>query len=60
MATAVTGPLAQLHSMKAQNPFLDLGETDKLLGFFYIGVVAIPSVAGKRRPIEEKVEWVRG
>jgi len=35
-----------------------LGEADKLLGFFYIGHVAIPSPMGKRRPIEEKVEWV--
>jgi nitroreductase len=37
-----------------------LSAPDKLLGFFYIGHVAIPSPAGKRKPIEEKVEWVTG
>ncbi len=31
---------------------------DKLLGFFYIGHVAIPSPKGVRKPINEKVEWV--
>jgi len=35
-----------------------LAAPDKLLGFFYIGYVAIPSPKGKRKPIEEKVEWV--
>ncbi|RYF82243.1 MAG: nitroreductase, partial [Chitinophagaceae bacterium] len=39
--------------------FFGLGEDDKLLGFFYLGQVAVPSTAGKRKPIEEKVEWVR-
>jgi nitroreductase len=41
-------------------PFFGLEEDDKLLGFFYIGHVAVPSPAGKRRPLEEKVKWVRG
>src|SRR4051794_21691926 len=41
-------------------PFFGLGEDDRLLGFFYMGYVAIPSPAGTRRPLEEKVEWVRG
>jgi len=40
--------------------FFGLGEDDKLLGFFYLGQVAVHSTAGKRKPIEEKVEWVRG
>jgi nitroreductase len=52
--------------------FFGLGEDDKLLGFFYLGHIAVPSPAGKRKPIEvpspagkrkpieEKVEWVRG
>jgi len=40
--------------------FFGLGEDDKLMGFFYLGHVAVPSATGKRRPIEEKVEWVRG
>lgn len=40
-------------------PFFGLDDDDKLLGFFYIGYVAVPSPQGKRKPIEEKVEWVR-
>ncbi len=39
-------------------PFFGLGEQDKLLGFFYIGYIAIPSGTAKRKPIEEKVTWV--
>ena len=35
-----------------------LGEEDKLLGFFYIGHIAIPSPAAKRKPLIEKVIWV--
>ena len=41
-------------------PFFGLEEDDKLLGFFYLGQVAVPSPAGKRKPIEEKVVWVKG
>ena len=41
-------------------PFFGLGEDDKLLGFFYLGYVAIPSPDGRRKSIEEKVTWVRG
>lgn len=40
--------------------FFDLGPNDKLLGFFYIGQVAVPSPKGKRISIEQKVEWRRG
>ncbi|HVF96848.1 MAG TPA: nitroreductase [Flavisolibacter sp.] len=40
--------------------FFGLNEDDKLLGFFYLAHVATPSPAGKRKPVEEKVEWVRG
>jgi nitroreductase len=40
-------------------PFFGLGEDDKLLGFFYVGYVATPSPAGKRKPINEKVVWVK-
>ena len=39
--------------------FFGLGEDDKLLGFFYMGNVAVPSVAGKRKAVEEKVESVK-
>jgi len=38
--------------------FFGLGEEDKLLGFFYLGHVAVPSPAGKRKPLEEKMVWV--
>lgn len=38
--------------------FFGLGEQDKLLGFFYIGYVAIPSTGATRLPIEEKVNWI--
>ncbi len=37
-----------------------LSDPDKLLGFFYVGYIAIPSPAAKRKPIEEKMEWVTG
>ncbi|MDB5205920.1 MAG: nitroreductase, partial [Flavisolibacter sp.] len=40
--------------------FFGLNDDDKLLGFFYLAHVATPSPAGKRKPVEEKVEWVRG
>jgi len=39
--------------------FFDLGEADKLLGFFYLGVIGKPSPDGSRKPIEEKVRWVK-
>lgn len=39
--------------------FFDLGENDKLLGFFYIGHVAIPSTGASRKPVEEKVKWIK-
>ena len=38
--------------------FFGLGEQDKLLGFFYLGHVAIPSTGATRLPFEEKVKWV--
>lgn len=38
--------------------FFYLGEEDKLLGFFYIGYVAIPSTGAIRAPLDEKVRWV--
>ena len=50
-----TGGITYLENAKYH---FGLGEADRLLGFFYIGHVAIPSPMGKRRPIEEKVEWV--
>lgn len=40
-------------------PFFGLEADDKLMGFFYIAHVAVPSAPGKRKPVEEKVEWVK-
>ncbi len=39
-------------------PFFGLGEKDKLMGFFYIGHIAIPSTGAIRKPLEEKVTWI--
>ncbi|MCW3116255.1 MAG: nitroreductase [Chitinophagaceae bacterium] len=38
--------------------FFGLKDEDKLLGFFYIGYIAVPSPPAKRRPLEEKIKWV--
>ncbi|MEP7165403.1 MAG: nitroreductase [Ferruginibacter sp.] len=35
-----------------------LGEADKLLGFFYLAYIGIPSPNASRRPVEEKTTWV--
>lgn len=51
-----TGGVTYKHSAKA---FFGLGDDDRLMGFFYIGHVAVPSPDGKRKPLEEKVTWVR-
>jgi cation diffusion facilitator family transporter len=41
--------------------YFDLGEKDKLMGFFYIGYIAIPYKSlSKRSPIQTKVEWING
>lgn len=50
-----TGGITYLEEAKA---FFGLEAKDKLLGFFYIGHVAIPSAAAKRKPLSEKVNWV--
>jgi nitroreductase len=39
--------------------FFGLGETDRLLGFFYTGYIAVPSAKGKRIHINNKVSWIR-
>jgi nitroreductase len=41
-------------------PFFGLQADDRLMGFYYIGYIAIPSPDQKRQPVEEKVDWVRG
>ena len=39
--------------------FFGLEENDKLLGFFYVGEIAVPSAAGTRTAVNEKVNWVK-
>ena len=36
-----------------------LEEDDKLLGFFHVGMPKRDLMKGRRRPIEEKIKWVR-
>ena len=44
---------------KESKAHFDLGENDKLLGFFYIGYIAKPFKAPSRRePIANKVQWI--
>lgn len=38
--------------------FFGLGEQDRLLGFFYIGYISIPSTGATRLSLEEKVNWI--
>lgn len=37
--------------------FLELGEGERCLGFFYMGYHKMPELPGKRTPIEDKVVW---
>ncbi|HVM89128.1 MAG TPA: nitroreductase [Puia sp.] len=39
--------------------FFGLDEADKLLGFFYLGYIEIPSVPGKRGSIANKTTWIK-
>ena len=50
-----TGGVTYKESAKS---FFGLGKEDKLLGFFYIGQVALPSTGGSRKSIEEKTTWI--
>ncbi|MFL5739833.1 MAG: nitroreductase [Flavisolibacter sp.] len=38
-------------------PFFGLNAEDRLLGFFYLAYVAVPSPPGRRKPLEEKLIW---
>ena len=40
-------------------PFFGLKDDDRVLGFFYLGYVAIASPDSKRKPVEEKAVWVK-
>lgn len=37
---------------------LGLGQKDKLMGFFYVGVLAKNSPDSTRKPISQKMEWI--
>ena len=50
-----SGGITYLEEAKA---FFGLNAEDKLLGFFYIGYVEVPSPSAKRKPLEEKVIWI--
>lgn len=39
--------------------FFGLGKEDKLLGFLNVGVPKGPVPAGRRKPVEEKVTWIK-
>jgi len=41
-------------------PFFNLGEKDKLLGFMFFGIPKSELQSGRRKPIEEKIQWVEG
>ncbi|HEY8970091.1 MAG TPA: nitroreductase [Puia sp.] len=43
----------------AAREFFGLDAGDRLMGFFYLGHIRVPSVAGSRRPIQEKTTWVK-
>lgn len=42
----------------AMHNWLGLDENHTLMGFFYLGVPAEPMQPGKRKPWEEKIEWM--
>jgi nitroreductase len=44
--------------MEEAKPFFDLGERDKLLGFLYVGVPKFKPPKGRRKPINNKVQWI--
>ena len=51
-----TGGVTYVQEAKS---FFNLNIEDILMGFFYLGYVAIPSPPGSRKPIAEKTFWVR-
>lgn len=50
-----TGGITYKETAKA---FFGLGDEDKLLGFFYIGYIAVPSAKSARVGIDEKTKWI--
>ncbi len=39
--------------------YFGLNEADRLMGFFYLGYIAVPSPTTKRSPLNEKMKWVK-
>ena len=39
--------------------FFGLNQEDKLLGFFHVGIPKSVPAEGRRKPLEEKVKWVK-
>lgn len=50
-----TGGITYLEEAK---PYFGLEPQDKLLGFFYLGYVAVPSAPAQRQNIDSKVIWI--
>ena len=46
--------------MEAAKPFFGLEPDDKLMGFFQLGYIKVPTAPRTPGPIEEKVTWVNG
>ena len=51
-----TGGITYFEEAKA---FFELGKEDKLFGFLHVGIPKLSLSEGKRKPIEEKVKWIR-
>ncbi len=51
-----TGGVTNFEEAKS---FFGLGTHDKLCGFMHVGIPKGPAKDGKRKPIEEKVMWIR-
>lgn len=45
--------------MESAKNFFGLKEEDRLMGFFYLGHVAIPSTGVTRLPLEKKITWIK-
>lgn len=50
-----TGGVTYIDEAKS---FFGLGEADRLMGFFYIGKIALPSQGAVRQPLDQKLSWV--
>ena len=46
-------------SIISAREFLKLGENEKCLGLFYMGYTKDIEIPGNRKPIEDKIEWVK-